>query len=111
MSRKKKKCPTHFVMIRVDLLKDTEWRKLSSSAKVLYIYLRTKFNYKTLSEVTLAYSEVADMMCSKTTSKAFKELQKTGFIEKTKEGGLFGGVCAYKFLGPYKDFYYKGFTV
>ena len=98
-------------MLRKDLLSDPVWRKLSSSSKVLYIYLRAKFNYKTFSEVSLSYSEVSDIMCSKTTSKAFKELQKTGFIEKTKEGGLFGGVCAYKFLGPYKDFYYKGFTV
>lgn len=110
MSRKKHKAPS-FVMVRRDLLKDPEWRKLSSSAKVLYIYLRAKFNYKTFSEVTLAYSEVKDMMSSKTTSRAFKELVKGGWIEKTKYGGLFGGVCAYKFIGSYKDFYYQGYTV
>lgn len=110
MIRKKHKAPP-FVMIRRDLLKDSEWRKLSSSAKVLYIYLRTKFNYKTFSDVTLAYSEVKDMMSSKTTSRAFKELSKGGWIEKTKHGGLFGGVCAYRFIGPYKDFYYKGFKI
>ena len=94
-------------MVRKDLLKDHNWRKLSSSAKVLYIYLRQKFNYKTFQEVTLAYSEVKDMMSSKTVSRAFKELQQAGFIEKTKQGGLFGGVCAYKFIGQFKDFYYK----
>ena len=111
MSSKKKKCPSRFVMIRLDLLKDPEWRQLSSSAKIIYIYLRTKFNYKTLSQVTLTYSEVKDMMSSGTISTAFKDLQKAKFIEKVKQGGLFGGTCAYKFIGKYKDFFYKGFVV
>ena len=107
MSRNKHKAPP-FVMLRHDLLKDSEWRKLSSSAKVIYVYLRSKFNYKTFSEVTLTYSEVKDMMSSKTIRRAFKDLMNKGFIDQTKQGGLFGGVCAYKFIGPYKDFYYKG---
>ena len=98
-------------MVFHDLLKAPGWRRLSSSAKVLYIYLRAKFNYKTFQEVTLAYSEVKDMMSSKTISSAFKELQQAGFIEKTKHGGLFGGVCAYKFIGQFKDFYYKGYAI
>jgi len=110
MSRKRRKGPP-FVMIRIDLLKDPEWRKLSYSTMLLYIYLRTKFNYKTFSEVTLAYSEMKDMMSSKTIRKAFIELMDGGWIERTKDGGLFGGVCKYKFIGPYKDFYYKGFVI
>ncbi len=110
MGRKKPKAPP-FVMLRRDLLKDPEWRSLSKSAKLIYIYLRSKFNYRTLSEVTLAYSEVNDMMSSKTISEAFKELQAKKFIEKTKYGGLYGGVCAYKFIGPYKGFYYSGYEV
>jgi predicted transcriptional regulator len=110
MGRKKLKSPP-FVMVRIDLLKDLEWRNLSSSSKVIYIYLRSKFNRRTFSEVTLAYSEVKDMMSTKTISRAFKELQAKGFIEKKKQGGLYGGVCSYKFVGPYKDFYYKGYTV
>lgn len=110
MSRKKHKAGP-FVMIRQDLLKDNEWRKLSSSAKLVYIYLRAKFNYKTLSNVTLAYSEIKDMLSSRTISKAFKELINGGWIEKVTPGGLFGGVTVYKFIGPYKDFYYKGYTI
>lgn len=109
--RKRKNKAGNFVMVFRDLLKDPEWRKLSSSSKVVYIYLRSKFNYKTFSEVTLAYSEIKDMMSSKTISKAFKELQGAGFVEKTKHGGLCGGVCAYKFIGQFKDFYYKGHAI
>lgn len=110
MGKEKQKAPP-FVMLRRDLMKDPDWRKLSSSAKIIYIYLRGKFNYKTFQEVTLAYSEVKDMMSSKTISKAFRELQDAGFIEKTKHGGLFGGVCAYKFIGQFKDFYYRGYAI
>ncbi len=110
MYRNKQKAPP-FVMIRRDLLKDPIWRELSSSAKIIYIYLRAKFNYRTFQEVTLAYSELKDMMSSKTVSQAFKDLQQAGFIEKTKYGGLFGGVCAYKFIGHFKDFYYKGHAI
>jgi len=97
-------------MVRKDLLKDKEWQKLSNSAKILYIYLRSKFNHKTLSEVTLAYSEVK-FMSSATASRGFKLLQEKGFIEKTKKGGLFGGVTTYKFVGEYKNYYYRGFSV
>lgn len=110
MARRNHRAPP-FVMVTRGLLRDQKWRKLSSSAKVLWIYMRSKFNYETLSEVTLAYSEMKDMMSSKTISRAFKELQETGFIEKTKYGGLFGGVCAYKFIGEHKDYFYKGFKV
>ena len=73
--------------------------------------MRTKFNHKTLSEVSLAYSEMKDMMSSKTVSRAFKELEENKWIEKTKYGGLFGGVCKYKFIGQYKDFYYQGLLI
>ncbi len=105
--RKKNRLPP-FVAIRKDLLNDKEWRKLSSSAKVLYVYLRGKFNYKTLSEVSLSYSEMKDMMSSQTMSNALKELTQAKFIEKTKHGGLWGGVCLYKFNGQFKDFVFRG---
>ena len=109
MARKQKAPP--FVMLRRDLLKDPDWRELSSSSKIVYIYLRAKFNYKTFSEVSLAYSEIKDMFSTRTISKAFQSLQNTGFIVKTKHGGLFGGTCSYKFNGKFKDFYYKGFEI
>jgi len=103
-----------FVAVYIKLLKDPDWRKLSSSAKVLYITLRSKFNLRTFSEVTLAYSEVKDMMSSKTTSRAFKELKKAGFIESVEHGGLKGcggTVGKYRFIGPHKHFYYKDWLV
>ena len=73
--------------------------------------MRSKFNPKTLNNITLCYSELKDMMSRQTITNAFKELQEKGFIEKVKHGGLFGGVCTYKFIGPFKDFHYKGHKV
>ena len=108
MARKKHKAPP-FVMVRRDLLKDLTWRKLSNAAKVLYIYLRFKFDFKRVnSEVSLPYVEIKDMMSSKTVSRAFKELIKAGFLEKSLQGGLFKGMSRYKFKGQYKDFYWQG---
>ena len=107
---KKNKLPP-FVAIYRELLKDKEWRALSSSAKVVYIYLRSKFNARTLSEVTLAYSEMKDMMSTATMSNALKELRAKNFIKKEKLGGLFGGCCTYKFTGKHAMFHYKGTKV
>lgn len=112
MPRKKHKAPP-FVMLRRDLLKDPEWRELSSSAKIVYIYLRSKFCQRTLEngDVTLSYGEIDDMFSTATISNAFKELSKNGWIKKTKQGGLFGGICHYRFTGKYSPYFYKGYKV
>jgi len=107
---KKNRLPP-FVALYKELLRDSNWRSLSFSAMVIYVYMRGKFNTSTFSEVSLAYSEMKDMMSTKTMSKAFKELQKKGFIVKTKHGGLYGGVCKYKFIGQFRHFHYKGYRV
>jgi len=93
-------------MVYSDLLKDKTWRKLSNSAKVLYIYLRNKFNKETLNILTLTYTEMKDVMSTATMSKGLKELTKADFIEVTKMGGLFGGSCRYKLKGEFRWFYY-----
>lgn len=108
MSKKHKlKAPSPFVMIRIDMLRSKEWRSLSNSAKIVYIYLRAKFNYKTFSEVTLTYSEMNDLMSSATMSKALKDLIKFEWIEVAQHGGLIKGATTYKFKGQFKDFYGK----
>jgi len=102
---KKPKAPP-FVMLRRDLLKDLGWKKLPSSAKVLYIYMRAKFNYKTQAEISLSYAEMKDILSPATMNRALKELLKNDWIKKTKQGGLFGGLCTYQFNGQFKDFYF-----
>ena len=67
--------------------------------------MRAKFNYKTWDEVTLSYKEMKDVMGAKAMSRAFKELMIAGFIDKVKQGGLFGGITTYKFIGEHKDYF------
>ena len=111
MSTRKAKADGPFVMVTKKILDDPEWRSLSSSAKVVWIYLRSKFNYRTFSEVSLTYSEMKGVMSSATLSRAFKELIATDFIKQTKKGGLYGGVSKYKFTGPHGKFIYKKMEV
>ena len=69
--------------------------------------MRSKFNDKNYSEITLTYNEMKGILSTKTMSRALKELETRGWIEKTKHGGLYGGSCQYKFKGPYSKFYYR----
>ncbi len=101
-----------FVMIRKDLLQDPEWKKLSSGAKVAWIYLRNNYDYSNGSQETfLSYNQMIGILARPAVSRALKELIENKWLEKTKHGGLFGGVCKYKFIGKYKDFIYKGVQV
>lgn len=99
--------------LKIELLKDPEWRALPDSAKIIYIYMRSKFSQLTVQNgnITLAYSELEDMYSTRTISNGFKMLEKKQFIEKTKQGGLFGGICQYRFVGKHRSFIYKGFEI
>ena len=108
MSKRKKQKARNFIMVFKEMLEDPEWRSLSSSAKVVWLYLRAKFNYRNLGEVSLTYSEMEGVMSSRTFSRSKDELEEKGWIEKKKQGGLYGGVCTYAFKGRFKDFYFKG---
>jgi len=114
MAKKKTNAP-RFVMIYHDMLWDPDFIKLSNSAKVVYFYMREKFNYKTLNEVSLTYTEMKDVVSTRTMYRALEELQKIGFIVKIKKGGLSYGtyrnVAKYKFNGKFKEYYYRGFKV
>ena len=111
MSKRKKHRAPDFVMVRKDLLKDPKWKKLSNKAKIVYIYMRGKFNKETLSKITLTYSEMKDVMKPKPMSRAIKELIKDEWIEKVEQGGLLGGKSVYTFLGEYRHYFYKGFKI
>lgn len=109
MSYKQKVRLPPFVMIRKDLLKDPNWKKLSSSAKVVWIYLRDNYDYSNgTKETFLTYGQMKGILSSRALSRALKELIDNLWIEKTKQGGLFGGICRYRFTGKFKDFHYKG---
>ena len=93
-------------MVRKDMLEDEDWIKLSSPAKIIWIYMRSKFNNKTLSEITMTYSELRKLYTPKTVSRSFIELQEKGFIEQTAKGGL-NNPSKFKFKGKYANFIYN----
>lgn len=99
-----------FVMIRKDMLKDPEWLKLSVYSKILWLYLRAKFNLKNGDNIGYTYIEAKKVhgWGPATHNRAIKQLIKEKWIKKTKHGGLIGGGwCEYKFIGKYADFYTK----
>ncbi|PIS28178.1 MAG: hypothetical protein COT43_06955 [Candidatus Marinimicrobia bacterium CG08_land_8_20_14_0_20_45_22] len=103
-----------FVLTLIAMLKDKSWRSLSSNAKVLWIYLRSKYNpndeKRNLAtgkiQVRLSYSEMAtvqDFKSPKSMTKALSELKNAGWIEISEQGGLMKGQSAYTFTGKYAD--------
>ncbi|GEM_PF-965195 len=105
-----------FVLTQIRMLRSPEFRKLSPTAQLLWIYLRA--NYNPLNpectnratgrdQVYLSYSElktVNGFHSSATISKTFKELIDNGWIQVAEKGGLYAGRSAYYFIGPYGKF-------
>jgi len=99
--RRKRKHLASFVALERSTLKSPEWRRLSSSAKVLYIELKRKYNGSNNGEIKLYYSEARDMFSDATTSRAFKELKSEGWVERTKLGGMYRYENQYKLTGKH----------
>lgn len=99
---KRKKRFSSFVAIERATLKSKEWREgLTSSEKVLYIHLKSKYVGTNNGEIELHYSELKDMMAPQTISTAFKGLEEKGWVEKTRRGGLYRYRNLYKLTGKY----------
>ncbi|MBU1682890.1 helix-turn-helix domain-containing protein, partial [Patescibacteria group bacterium] len=93
-----------------------EFRQLSLSAQMLWIYLRAQYNplnpdcinpATRRDQVYCSYSELKNIngfRSSATISRAFKELIDNDWIEVAERGGLYAGRSAYYFKGPYSKF-------
>ena len=86
------------------MLKSKEWRsELNSSEKILYIELKRKFAGHNNGEIRLHYSELEDMMANSTICKAFKGLEKKGWINRTAVGGYHRFIYYFKLTGNYDE--------
>lgn len=98
---KRRRSPS-FVGIERSVLKSAAWRELGNAARVLYLHLKAKYDGKNNGDIKLYYSEMKGVMATATLSKAFKELEQRGWIEKTKYGGRYRFVCSYRLTGTHE---------
>ena len=96
-----------FVMIgRMMLLHCDEWKQLSPSAKIFYLYLKANFNGRNNGKIRLYYSGLSDVKgvaSPSTIAKAITELEKKGWIKRTKIGGLIRNINEFELTGEHDD--------
>lgn len=84
------------------MLRSPEWRReLRSSAKVVYIHLRDRCVGWNNGDIMLKYEDVADLMAPATFSRALKQLEAQGWIEKTMIGGLHRHLNKFRLTGKH----------
>jgi len=104
--RRRKKVHSFIWLSRRLLLKDENWRGLSPAAKLLYIYLKSKFNGSNNGQIKLHYSELQTIRGFKNPNviaSAFKELEAKEWINRRKVGGLYRYQNEYKLTGKYDE--------
>jgi DNA-binding MarR family transcriptional regulator len=107
--RKRDKSNKSFVMLPRRMLRDQEWKGLSPAAKILYVHLKGKYNGHNNGAIRLYYSElkgVRGISSPNTASRAFRELEKKGWIKRTKLGGVYRRINEYELTGKH-DVYLK----
>ena len=99
--RPKRNKHRRFVLLERQTLLSAQWKQLSHSEMIAYIYLKNNFNGSNNEQIPLKYSELKGVMAPATLSNALKGLQSKGWILKTKHGGMFRYFCLYKLTGQY----------
>ncbi|MCK9554963.1 hypothetical protein M0R36_03995 [bacterium] len=97
--KKKKSAP--FVMLNRRMIIGKDWFDLTNSEKITYVYLKRNYTGLNNGDIPLTYTQMRPVFKDHTFSKALKGLIKKGWIERTKKGGLFGGMCRYKLTGKF----------
>ncbi|MDH4219971.1 MAG: helix-turn-helix domain-containing protein [Candidatus Aminicenantes bacterium] len=104
--RRRDKGHKSFVMLSRRMLRFEEWKDLSPAAKLFYIYLKGKYNGINNGGIQLHYSElkgVKGLSSPSTISKASKELERRGWIRRTKQGGLHRYYNEYELTGDHDE--------
>lgn len=87
--RKGKGIREPFIWLEKRLMESEAWLDLSSSAKVVYLYLKKqKINSDCREHIKLPYTDKDNIFSKQTFSTALKQLVSHGFIEIEELGGL-----------------------
>ena len=89
MFRKKKNKLSRFVAIPWEIIDSQAWQNLTNASRVALIHLKRKVVKPNPGELSLSYQEMEKIMNRHTFSKALKQLENFGFIEKKQYGGLY----------------------
>ena len=106
VSKRRKSKYRNFVMVCRDMLDRPEWRGLSPSAKLAYLYVKGGYNGSNNGSIQVPYTTLSDVVglrSSSTISSAIQELERRGWIRRTNLGGLFRLPTAYELTGKYDD--------
>ena len=76
--------------VRHEVLNSPAWRVLGFPAKALYMDLRARLNSTNNGNINAVFSELKHRgwSSSATLSRALKQLERMGFIAKTRQGGI-----------------------
>jgi len=100
MARRRNSGPP-FVMMEKNTLRCQDWKQLSHTEMIAYLYLKANYNGSNNGKIQLPYKSMEAVMAHKTLSTALKGLVDKGWIERTQRGGLYRYVCHYRLTGKY----------
>ena len=103
MNRRRGRKLVSFVALDRQMLKSPEWRTgLTSSEKILYIHLKHKFVGWNNGLIELHYSELTGFVARATIAKAFRGLERKGWIMREEPyGGIPHHPVKYRLTGKY----------
>jgi len=87
--KRKKNYQGHFVQLHDYMTDSKAWKALSPKAVWVYIEMKKKYRGNNENNISLTYKEVEYKMSAATYSKAIKELENYGFINRVRPGGLY----------------------
>lgn len=100
MNKKKRKLAP-FVPLDRQMLRGKEYKELANSEKVVYTYLKLKYNGHNNGDIALSYGEMKGVLGSQAFAKALRGLKQKGWITITKHGGLYRYYNLFKLTGKY----------
>jgi hypothetical protein len=93
-------------MLSRAMLDMPEWRKLSASAKLAYIYIKDGYTGGNNGGIKVYYASlrgIKGLSSSGTIAKGLRELEKDGWIRRANHGGLPRLPNTYELTGKYDE--------